>query len=896
MANESWKPERRVLKGDLDQDVRDELAFHLEQRQQEYADRGLEPSAAHAAARRRFGNVEEIATACRGIDEARERNERRASLLIDLRYDLIYAVRSLKASPSFTLVALLTLMLGIGANTAIFSVINAVMLRPLPFRDEGRLVFLWSTSPSTSRDGLTPGRLKDFRERFTLTEGIAGLSQLTMNLTGSGDPERLAGSSVSSNFFDVLGVAPLLGDTFHAGRADDRDVVLSYGLWMRRFAADRGIVGRDVTINGTARRVVAVMPAAFSWPSITARGSSSGPLPELWVPGTHEDIPRTMNEDPNERLAASRQMAYLRAVVRLKPGVTIAQAQQEADALAAAIARDHREDTGYGAMLQPLREQFFGDVRKPLLVLLVAVAFVLAIACANAASLLLGRAVARHKEMAIRLALGATRGRIVRQLVTESIVLALGGAAGGLLLAWWGRAWLIASAPGGILRVEQTALDARVLGFTILVAIVTGVLFGLVPARQVTGGRVSSDLSEGSGRGTAGRRAGRTRDLLVAAQIGVALVLLVGAGLLLRSFSALSHVDTGIDTRNLLTFELVLNRKDDPDRQVAFYRDALQKIAALPGVRSAGAAVTLPIGGDAFGIPIEVEGQPRPQQGQEPRMGYQVVTPAYFATMGMRIREGRDIRESDTADQARVILVNETMARQVWHDGSPLGRRVRVAGIDSAAWMTVVGVVADIRHLGPANPPRPELYQPVMQRPFSFMTFVVRTSGDPYTLTGPIRAAIASIDPIQPVSGLRTMDEHVARALSRPRFLSTLVAGFGGLALALSIVGIYGVMAYSVAQRTREIAIRAALGASRAHVLGMILTKALWLSLAGVAGGLAAAAWLTRALTGLLFGVTATDPGTYVIVSALLVLVALVAGGVPAVRALRIDGAVALRQ
>ena len=895
MANQEWQPERRVVKADVGQDVDDELAFHLEQRQQEYADRGLEPAAARDAAHRRFGNVDEIAAACRVIDDARVRNERRASLLADLRYDVIHAVRSLAANPSFTFVVLLTLMLGIGANTAIFSVINAVLLRPLPYRDAGRLVFLWSSSGSAPRDPLTPGRLNDFRERFTPAESIAGISHLSLNLTGSGNPERLAGSSVSSSFFDVLGAPPLLGDTFHTGRADDRDVVLSYGLWMRRFAGDRGIIGRDISINGTARRVAAVMPAGFAWPSITARGSSNGGSPELWIPGTHEDIPRTMREDPAERLIESRRIAYLRAIVRLKPGVTVAQAQREADGLAASLAGEHREDTGYGAVVQPLREQFFGAVKTPLLVLLAAVAFVLAIACANAASLLLGRAVARRREIAVRLALGATRGRIMRQLVTESVVLALGGALGGVLLAWWTRAWLIAVAPEEILRIESTGLDRHVLGFTLVVAILTGIVFGLLPARQVAAGAVATDLADGSARGTAGPRAGRTRDLLVTAQIGVALVLLVGAGLLLRSFTTLARVDTGIDTRNLLTFDLVLSRQDDHDRQVAFYMAVLQKIAALPGVRSTGAAVTLPIGGDDFGVPILVEGQPRPPLGQEPRMGYQVVTPGYFPTMGIPIRDGRDFRDADTRDRAPVVLVNEVLAHQIWADGRAVGRRLRIGTSESSPWATIVGVVGDVRHLGPANPPRPEVYQPVMQRSFSFMVFVVRTTGDPHALAAPIRAAVASLDPSQPVSGLRTMEEHVARALSRPRFLSALVTGFGGVALALSMVGIYGVMAYSVAQRTREIAIRSALGATRLEVLGTVLSKVLWLALAGVTAGLVSAAWLTRALSGLLFGVSATDPATYGTVAVLLVAVALAAGAVPAIRALRIDGALALR-
>jgi putative ABC transport system permease protein len=541
-----------------------------------------------------------------------------------------------------------------------------------------------------------------------------------------------------------------------------------------------------------------------------------------------------------------------------------------------------------------LREQFVGHVRQPMLVLLGAVVFVLAIACANIASLLLGRGAARRREIAVRLALGASRSRIVRQLLTESTVLAIVSAAAGVFVAWAAQRWLLAATPAGVPGIEHAALDARVLGVTALVAVATGLLCGLVPALQASAGRVNADLHDGGTRSSDGPRAGRTRDLLVAGEIAVALVLLVGAALLLRSFSALARVDTGIDTRNLLTFDLVLSgeRAASRARQVAFYDEVLRRLSAVPGVQAAGAAVTLPIGGDDFAAGVHVEGTPEAAPGQAPRAGYQVVTPGYFRTMGIPVIAGRDVRDSDTAEAPRIVLVNETFARQHWPGRDPLGRRMRIG---RGGWMTVVGVVGDIRHLGPATPPRPEFYEAHSQSPFSFMAFVVRTHGDPRSSIPAIRAAIAGLDPAQPIAGAATMDEHLAEALSKPRFLSTLVGVFGAIALTLAVVGIYGVMAYAVAQRTPEIAIRMALGARAPQVMAMVLARALWLAAAGIACGLAAAYGVSRALEGLLFAIAPTDAATYAGVAAALGVVALVAAFVPALRATRIQGARVLR-
>jgi putative ABC transport system permease protein len=888
--------ERRIWGPDVRQDVEDEIAHHLAERQRDLEARGMSTRDSREAALRRFGNVRVVVDICRRIDEQWYREQRRANMFMDLRQDVAYALRSLVRAPAFTLVAVITLALGIGATTAIFSVLHSVLLRPLPYADASRIVFLWSTSNAFPREPLTPGRLVDFREQLTSVRLMAGISQIPFNLTGSGEPERLHGSSVSSAFFDVLGVRPLLGETFHANRADDRDVVLSYGLWVRRFASDRSIVGRTIALNGTARTVVAVMPPDFDWPAVTGTpGLAEGP--ELWVPGISRDIPRTPVDRPDLDLAANRRAGYIRAVARLNDGVTIEQAQREAEAIAARLARQYPDDdAGRGAVLVPLRTQFFGSVRRPMLILFAAAGFVLAIACANVANLLLGRGSSRRGEIAVRLALGASRGRVLRQFLTESVVLSLAGAALGALLASWAQAVLMRIAPGGLPRVHGDGLNLPVLAFTLAVAVVAGLIFGTAPALQAARETAAADLKESGSRGTGGRRSGRVRDVLAAAQVGIALVLLVGATLLLRSFAALSSVDTGIDTRNLLTFDLVLSgaRAQYQARQVSFYDEVLRAIAAVPGVAAAGAAVTLPIGGDDFAAPVVTEGQPAASPGDEPRAGYQVVTPGYFAAMGIPFAEGRDFRPGDTRSSPPVVLVNETFARQRWPGGSAIGRRVRIASPDDP-WMTIVGVVGDIRHLGPATPPRPEIYQPHTQRSFPFMAFVVRTHADPVRAVPSIRAAVARLDPSQPVSGVATMEEHIGRALSRPRIISTLVGAFGALALVLAIVGTYGVTAYAVAQRSREIAIRSALGADRRSIIANVLRRVAVVAGAGAVGGLVLAVATVRGLSGLLYEVNPLDIPTFAAVVLLLLATALAAGAVPARRAARASPLDALR-
>ena len=810
--------------------------------------------------------------------------------------DVSFALRSLRRSPGFAAVAILTLSLGIGANTAIFSVINSVLLRPLPYRDAQGLVFLWMTE-GPGRGPLSPARFVDFRDRMTSVSAAAGICQFGVILTGGGAPEQIDASSVSSSFFDVLGARPLLGDPFHTGSADERAVVLSHGLWVRRFGSDGGIVGREITINGAARRVVAVMRKDFSWPGVTG-WSTGGNMPELWIPGAARDIPRTPADNLAENLSGNRRLGILRMVARLRDGTSIEQAQREAELIATRLAEEYPEtDQGRGAVIVPLREQFFGPVTRPLAVLLGAVAFVLAIACANVASLLLGRGSSRRREIAVRLALGATRARIVRQLLTESVVLSLSGSALGLWLAWWASKGLVRLSPGGVLRLSDTSIDPVVLAFTLITAVSTGLIFGALPAWQVSRSSPNEDLKDGGARGSEGTRGGRTRDVLVAVEIAVALVLLVGAGLLLRSFSALSAVNTGIGLQNLLTFSITApgGRATPAAGQRAFYDRLMQRIESLPGVARTGAAVTLPIGGDSFSTLYLVDGRPVPPSGQEASAGWQVVSRGYFDAIGMHMVTGRGFRDGDTADSTPIVVVNETLARSEWPGADPVGRRIRLGRDRADPWLTVVGVVSDMRHHGPASPPRPEVYQPLTQRAFSSMAIVVRTSVGPLSIVPLVRAAVAGLDPALPISHVATMEEHVGRVLSRPRFMSTLTAAFGGLAVVLALVGIYAVMAHSVAERTREIAIRMAVGARIADVVWLVVLKAASLAGAGVVAGLLGAWVASRVLAGLLFGVTAGDAPTYLVSAVLLLVVAVTAAVVPAFRAARIDGARVLR-
>jgi putative ABC transport system permease protein len=888
----SGRPERRIWR-DTQLDADDEIAFHLEMRARDFRERGMTAEAATAEALRRFGAIDTITSQVRRIDDESARQKRRTGMWTDFRQDVGYALRGLRRAPAFTLIAIATLALGIGANTAIFSVIDAALLRPLPYQDGDRLVFVWNTHDGQP-EPLGPGRMLDFSRQATSLRGFAGISHLSLTLTGAGDPERFQGSSVSSTFFDVLGARPLLGEPFHANAADWSSIVLSHGLWVRRFGSDPSIIGRSITLNGTPRQVVAVMRPDLLWPFITAR-AGAGTGPEFWVPAGAGDVPRTAVDETRD-MTGNRNAGYLRAIARLKPGVSLGQARAEAAAIGDRMSREHPEDGGRGMTIVTAREQFFGPVERPLFILAGVVTFVLAIACANVAGLLLGRGAARRRDLALRRALGASRARIVRQLLTESTVLSVGGAIAGLAIAWWSAAALARLAPPDFIGDRPLHLDLDVLAFAAVVSMVAGLAFGVVPALQLSRDALSGALSEGGVRASGSRRTGRTRDLLVVLEIAVAVILLVGSALFVRSFLNLTRVDVGLETHNLLTFDAVLTgpRAEYQARQVRFYQDLQERIARIPGVRAAGAAVTLPIGGDDFGTTYLPEGRAVANLADLPRVGYQVVAPGYFTAMGIPLKGGRDVTFADTRETEPVVLVNERLARDAWPGQDPIGRRLKLDPADRV-WSRVIGLVGDIRHLGPAMPPRPEVYQPVSQRSFPFMAFVVRTDGDPAAIVPSLRAAVAELDPGMPLSGLKTMDEHVARALAKPRFFSTLVSVFGGLAVTLALIGIYAMMAWSVSERRQEFAIRLALGARADEVVGMVLRKAAALAAAGLVIGLAAARAGTGVLSGMLFGISAGDPSAFAFTAALVAVVALAAGYVPARRATRVDPLTLLR-
>jgi putative ABC transport system permease protein len=574
----------------------------------------------------------------------------------------------------------------------------------------------------------------------------------------------------------------------------------------------------------------------------------------------------------------------------LKPGVTVAQANAELASVGARISADHPEDGGRTAMVRAIRDQFFGPVERPLFVFAGVVTLVLAIACANVAGLLLGRGSARRRDLALRRALGATRARLIRQLLTEATVLSCAGAAAGLVLAWWASASLAAMAPSDFIGDQPLPIDVRVLAFALGVSILCGLAFGAVPALQLSRQALAGTLSEGSVRATGSRRSGRTRDLLVAAEIAVAVVLLVGSMLFVRSFLHLTRVDVGLETRNLLTFDVSLTgeRAADQARQAQFYQALQERLSRVPGVHAVGAAVTLPIGGDDFGTSFLPEGTAPSAPGHERRGGYQVVMPGYFAAMGIPLRAGRDVRPTDRRDSEPVVLVNERLAREAWPGQDPIGKRLRF-GSGGDAWWRVIGVVGDIRHLGPAAEPRPEIYQTVSQRSFPFMAFVVRTELDPMALAPSIRRAVSDLDPALPLGGLRTMEQHVQRALSKPRFFSTLVMAFGALAVTLAVIGIYAMMAWAVSERRQEFAIRLALGAPGSSVVAMVLRHALILTGSGVAAGLVAAWTAGGVVAGMLYGIQPANGAVFVLTAIAVAGVALAACYVPARRALRVD-------
>ena len=813
--------------------------------------------------------------------------ERKGNMIGDIGQDLRYGLRMLARSPSFTFVAVLALALGIGANSAIFSVVNTVLLRPLPYKSPDAIMTVWeeTTHLGFPFNTPSPANFIDWRDQNTVFEGMSAMAQKHFNLTGMGEPERFDGRRVSANLFDLLGVEPVLGRTFRPeeDQPGSRVVILSHGVWQRRFGADPGVIGRAITLNGESFTVVGVMPRSVTLPSM------DGWTDQLWVP-----IAFTSEE------ATQRGNHYLEVIARIKPGTSQKQAQAEMDTIGARLAQQYPEhNTRIGITVKSLHEQIVGDIRPALLVLLGAVGFVLLIACANVANLLLARAAVRQKEIALRLALGASRARLTRQFLTESVLLAAFGGAGGLLLSYTGLTVLRTLIPENVSQGQAIAIDAKVLIFTAVVSLVTGLIFGLAPATQASNFNLNETLKEGGRDSGGGSRGNRIRSLLVVSEVAVSFLLLVGAGLLISSFVHLRKLDPGYRVDHLLTLKVVLPESKYPDkeRRAPFYRELIRRVQTLPGVESAAVASNLPLTYSGDSMPIGVEGRPDPPPDQMADVILRTVSPGYFSTMGIPLVEGRDFTENDKPESVRVVVISEKTARRYWPNESPIGKRLKPGSTTSESpWLEVIGVVKDVRQNEFIAEPKMQMYMAHEQvGSFAPNSIVLRTAVDPLSLGTAVRKVVWEIDKDQPVSDIRSMEEIVSGAVARQRFSTMLLGIFAALALVLAAVGIYGVMSYSVAQRTREIGIRMALGAQRSDVLRMTVEQGLKLVLAGVVIGLGAALVLTRVMASLLFGITATDPTTFICITAVLFAVALLASYVPALRATRVDPMVALR-
>jgi putative ABC transport system permease protein len=807
--------------------------------------------------------------------------------LITFWNDLRYALRTLRNNPGFAAVTILTLALGIGANTAIFSVINAVLLRPLPFGTPNQLCVITESLPSVPVVGPSYQNFQDFRDRAKSFSAMSATRITTLTLTGAGEPERLPAQMTSASMFPLLGVSATMGRTFapEEDRAGGPQVVLlSYGFWRRHFAGSADVLDKSITLDNKSYTIIGVLPADYQLllPS------------DVYVP--FEPWAKTLPDDRNWHPGIT-------AVGRLRTGVTMAQAQSEMKIIAGNLAQEYPiYDTGMGADVTSMRDRLVSNVRPALLVMLAAVGLVLLIACGNIANLLLARATGRRQEIAVRTAMGASRSRIVRQLLTESSLLALVGAAAGVLLAWGSIAWLLRLGGTALPNVSPVTVDSRVLLFAAALAVLSGVLFGLAPAFQTASMDLRNALNEAT-RGATGSRAQRhVRSALIVAEVGLALFLLVGAGLLLRSFERLASQLPGFRPENLLVADIPLSQNAYPNsvERMEFFDRLLEKLRAAPGVRTVGAATTLPVAGTGSAIHFNIEGRAPKSPHDYVIIGYRPVTAGYLETLGVPLLRGRFVTQSDTEKAPYVAVINQAAVRQYFPDVDPIGRRIQLGAIPDASvpWMEIVGIVGDLKQ-DLAGDPKAEMYVPVRQGdsllPVFAVSVVMRTERDPLGEASALRRVVRDINPNQPVVRVRTMEENISGSVSMPRFRATLLAIFAGAALVLAVVGLYGLMVYTVNQRVHEIGIRVALGAGRGDVLRMVIAQGLKLAIAGVLVGVLSSLALGRILSGFLYGVSPTDPMTILGVAALLIFVALLASYLPAKRATRVDPMMALR-
>jgi predicted permease len=871
-----WMTRRQIA-----EDVDAELAVHIQLRAQELVDGGFSLADAREEARRRFGDLDFTRRYCRDMDTQREQEKRRMTLIDELRQDLTYAFRSLRAAPAFTAVALLTLALGIGANTAIFSIVRGVLLRPLPFPESDRVVRIWQASRANNqpRERMSEPTFRDIRaaSRAFQAMGVYWYSGGSgIDLTGDGRPQRLEAAFVSDGFFETLRTSAFLGRTLRPEenvRGNDGVVVLSHGFWQRRFGGDGEILGRRLTLDGDPYTVVGVMPPEFTYPAERL---------DVWVPLSQ------MTEDESPRVRVNR---FLDVIGRMAPGATLNSARVDLSGIVGRLAQQHPEDKLYpNVTAVPIREAITGEVRTPLLVLLGAVSFVLLIACVNIASLLLARATVRQRELAVRAALGAGRGRIARQLLTESLTLALLGGVLGLGIAYAGVRGLASLGASELPRASAIGIDPMVLGFTFAIAIAAGLLFGAMPALRAANPDLQGTLRAGA-RGTVGGRGQRLRGALVVAEVALAVVLVAGAGLATKSFARLLDVNPGFRPQNVLVLRLSVPSATQYDQSPAYLESILERVRAVPGVRAVGVGKDLPLRGMGEERRLRVPPSPAGSTPPEaPRVNVFHVGGDYFSAMGIPVREGRVFDRTDRTGASVVIVVNEALARRFF-GGRAVGKNLAFGFGE----VPIIGVVGDVRQRTLTEPAEPMAYIHLLQNMRYGLSLVVRTEGDPIRYTAAVREAIWAANRNQTITSILTLEDVLGSTVARPRLLATLLVLFGTMGLTLGALGIYGVLAYAVNQRRQEIGVRVALGAAPRSIIRLVVVQGMGLAIAGMLAGLAGAFVVTRVMQSVLYEVGATDPAIFALVVVVLLGVALAASWLPARRALKIEPVTALR-
>lgn len=867
----------------MEREMDDEMRFHVEAHATELMKRGVPKDHALRQARLEFGGVETAKSRCRDAVGV--------GFLETLFQDLRHSVRAMLRTPAFALTAMIVLALGIGATTAIFSVVDAVLLQPLAYRDSDRLVTILMNG-----DGpVSAGNYIDWRDGSRSFTAMSAAEAWSPNLTGIDSPEHIPGLKVTPDLFPMLGTDPMLGRLFVSGEGREganREVILSYKLWQRRFSSDPNVLGRPIVLDGNGYVIVGVMPQDFQFAPFWATKA------ELWVPGVF---------GPGVHAGGGS----LRIFARMKDGVPLKQARAEIASISGRLEQQF-PGTNRNVVVTPLKEKVVGPIETPLLVLLAAVAFVLLITCANVAHMLLARAATRQKEIAVRAALGARRGRIIRQVLTESLLLGSVGGVLGLLIAVLGTRALIVMSPPNIPRVQTVSIDLHAALFLFAATILTSIGFGLVPALQASAVNVNDTLKEGGRSGSEGVRRNHLRSLLVVSEFALALMLLIGAGLMIRTFAALTAVDPGFNPHNLISMIVSVagSKEADAGRRELFYRQLIERVRSFPGVQAAGAINHLPLAGDLWGWHFAIEGRPKPRPGEAPGAVYRMVTPGYFAAMRLPIVRGRDITDSDNATAPGVIIINERAASQYWPGEDPLGKRVSFDDDTTSpkTWLTIIGIAKDAKQDSWTDKATPEAYLAAFQnhdylgdsgteasKHMNYITLVVRTAGDPAAAASPMREAAWSFDRNLAISQVVTMDGVVSEANAQPRFETMLLSIFAAVALVLAAVGLYGVISYSASRRTHEIGVRMSLGATRQDILLLVIRQGVWLAVAGSIAGLAGALLLSRLMAGLLYGVQPTDPVTFAGVAVGLGAVAMLACYVPARRAMHIDPMAALR-